>query len=168
MNGGGGSSVGCSNGTTRGFRQEPTFMPNTCTLCRRTFATPESLRVHTTIHRRNMELLRFQHEALIAREQRSHDSSKQTPRDHHGDHGNDMIPLTPNHAFWEPYRKAGQLPPVIDFMGVGNSMASEQPSLQLPQEVHHQDDSFEDTITDPLMSSLRGEEEEGDEGHSEP
>ncbi|KAJ8477996.1 hypothetical protein OPV22_021723 [Ensete ventricosum] len=142
-------------------------MPNTCRLCRRTFATPESLRVHITIHRQEMEMLRFQHEALTARQQTSHDSSKQTPRDHHGDHGIDMIPLAPNHAFWEPYRKAGQLPPVIDFMGVGNPMASEKPSLQLPQELHHQDDSFEDTISDPLMSSLRGEEE-GDEGHSEP
>ncbi|KAG6510666.1 hypothetical protein ZIOFF_028694 [Zingiber officinale] len=118
MNGGGGPA-----GDLAALR------PHVCSFCGRGFPSLQSLGGHMTTHRRELVELRRQHEAFVADQRRP----KMGPPCRRGI---TMVQLTPNHAFWEDYRKGSRpSPPVIDFMGL------EHQQVQVSREVHGVDES---------------------------
>lgn len=132
-----------------------------------------------TMHRREMEELRRQHEAYMASHRQPRPavptpaarSSMRMLRPRHcrlqEARGIYMTPLAANHAFWAAYRSTDRLPPFINFMGVMEpeaAAAAAPPLLQLPQQEVRQVESSEDTLSDPLVAPSR--EEEGDEANS--
>ncbi|CAL9151347.1 unnamed protein product, partial [Musa hybrid cultivar] len=143
MNGGGGVPHGSSTAAPA-LGTEPRLASHVCSFCRKHFGSLQSLGGHMTMHRREMEELRRQHEAYMAshRQPRPAVPTPAAPR------GIYMTPLAANHAFWAAYRSTDRLPPFINFMGVMEPEAAAPPLLQLPQQEVRQVESSEDTLSD--------------------
>lgn len=75
-----------------------------------------------------------------------------------------MVPLAPNYAFWEPYRRTGQQPKVVDFIKVPNPGVEQ--AVPKPILVSDSDDSSEKTLTDPFVRMVMSRVERGEEANS--